>query len=276
MMREEELLAKRLVELSHQSFHRGIITYTDFLNLNEQSILHALPKDSLYTEYVLFGGYDSAERQMAAFLPDDALSLRGRYTCAAGSPEEEPGGSKGADRDFFIDRMAVMRISPLHEKYADTLTHRDYLGAIMNLGLERGKMGDILIDGSDALVFIEAKLKGFLKEELARIRHTSVLVSEEDWDDFRYTQNVQEIRGTVSSVRLDALLSLAFSSSRSKLSGLIAAGKVFVNGRLITSNGYHIKEQDIISVRGLGKFQYMEQLSVTKKNRACVLIHRYL
>lgn len=137
-------------------------------------------------------------------------------------------------------------------------------------------MGDILIDGLDALIFVDAKLKDFLKEELTRVRHTSVLVSEEDWDDFRYTQNVQEIRGTVSSLRLDALLSLAFASSRSKLTGLIEAGKVFVNGRLMTSNGYHIKEQDIISVRGMGKFQYVEQLSVTKKNRICVRIHKYI
>nr|WP_302135000.1 YlmH/Sll1252 family protein [uncultured Schaedlerella sp.] len=274
MMRDEELLAKRLSELSRQSFHRGIITYTDFLNLNEQTILHALPKDSLYTGYILFGGYDSAERQMAAFLPEDALSLRGRYTGIPGDSDEKEGGSTG--RYFFKDRMAVLRITPLHEKYSDSLTHRDYLGAIMNLGLERGKIGDILIDGPDALVFIDSKLKEFLREELTRIRHTSVSVSEEDWDDFQYIQNVQETRGTVSSLRLDALLSLAFASSRSKFTGLIEAGKVFVNGRLMTSNGYHIKEQDIISVRGMGKFQYVEQLSVTKKNRICVRIHKYI
>ena len=89
MMRDEELLAKRLSELSRQSFHRGIITYTDFLNLNEQTILHALPKDSLYTGYILFGGYDSAERQMAAFLPEDALSFRGRYTGIPGDSDEK-------------------------------------------------------------------------------------------------------------------------------------------------------------------------------------------
>ena len=214
MMKDEELLAKRLSELSRQAFHRGIITYTDFLNLNEQSILHALPKNSLYTEYVLFGGYDGAERQMAAFLPDDALSLRCRY----GAEQEREGGMP-PEVELFSDRIAVLEISPLHAKYADELTHRDYLGALMNLGV---------------------------------------------------------IKGTVSSVRLDALLALAFSSSRSSLTGLIGAGKVFVNGRLTTSNGCHIREQDIISVRGMGKFRFAGQLSVTKKNRICVLIHKYI
>lgn len=271
-------MAKRLVELSRQSFQRGIITYTEFLNLNEQSILHTLPKNSLYTGYVVFGGYDSAERQMAAFLPEDALSLRGKYHYKFSEFSDNNESISGISKDvvFFADKIAVLRISPLHKKFADKLSHRDYLGAIMNLGLERGKLGDILIDDSDALIFADTRLKDFLKAELTRIRHTSVLVSEENWDDFRYTQKVQEIKGTVSSVRLDALLSLAFSSSRTKLTGLIEAGKVFVNGRLTTSNGCQIKEQDIISVRGMGKFKYAGELSITKKNRIYVLIHKYI
>lgn len=275
MMREEEQLTKRLLELSRQSFHRGIITYTDFLNLNEQSILHTLPKDSLYTDYVTFGGYDSAERQMAAFLPEDALSLRGRYSKGFFEGSEE---ITAIDQNaaFFISEIAVLRISPLHQKYVDELTHRDYLGAMMSLGLERGKLGDILVDKTDALLFIASNLKEFVKEELTRIRHTSVMVSEEAWHNFHYALKYEEIKGTVPSVRLDALLSLAFSSSRSKLTGLIEAGKVFVNGRLATSNSIHVKERDLISVRGMGKFQYIESLSVTKKNRVYVLLHKYI
>ena len=135
---------------------------------------------------------------------------------------------------------------------------------------------NILMDDPKALVFLDAKLKAFVMEELTRIRRTSVQTAEVDFQDFSYTPNVQEIKGTVSSVRLDALLALAFSSSRSSLTGLIGAGKVFVNGRLTTSNGCHIREQDIISVRGMGKFRFAGQLSVTKKNRICVLIHKYI
>ena len=75
MLKEEQLLEKRFLELSRTAFHRNIITYTDFLNLNELNILHTIPKTELYCNYVTFGGYDTAERQMAAFVPD-ALSLR--------------------------------------------------------------------------------------------------------------------------------------------------------------------------------------------------------
>ena len=75
MQKEEELLRKRLIELSKIAYHRNFITYTDFLNLNELNILHSMPKDTLYTPYRTFGGYASSERQIAAFLPD-ALCLR--------------------------------------------------------------------------------------------------------------------------------------------------------------------------------------------------------
>ena len=73
--KEVHLLERRLIDLSRVAYQRDIITFTDFLNLNEQNILHTLPKDSLYTGYILFGGYASAERQMAAFI-HEALSLR--------------------------------------------------------------------------------------------------------------------------------------------------------------------------------------------------------
>ena len=101
-------------------------------------------------------------------------------------------------------------------------------------------------------------------------------VTIENVNEFRYSPNIKEVRGTVSSLRLDSLLSLAFSASRSKLVAYIENGKVFVNGKLITSNGYQIKEDDIISVRGLGRFQFKETLSQTKKGRYYVTLHLYI
>lgn len=259
MQKEEQLLEKRLLELSRLAYNRGIITYSDFLNLNELNILHSLPKNSLYTRYITFGGYEAAERQMAAFLPD-ALSLRGEK-------EKLP---------VFINELCVLRISPLHEKYAEELTHRDYLGALLNLGIERNKTGDILIDQKEALVFVKPKLCAFLKEELTRVRHTAVMVNEEPVLHLNYEPRYEEICGTVASVRLDSLLALAFSTSRSRLTGLIETGKVFVNGKLITSNGYQVKEEDIISVRGMGKFRFCEEMNKTKKQRVFVRILKYI
>lgn len=251
MQKEELMLQKRLIELSRISYQRGIVTYSDFLNLNELNILHTIPKQELYGSYRLFGGYDFSERQMAAFLPD-ALCY-----------------------EYFYP-ISVLKIRPLQKKFSETLSHRDYLGAILNLGIERNKLGDILVQNEYAILFIHQSLEQFIIDELRRIRHTSVIAEPQSFEQFSYTPKIEEKKGTVSSLRLDSLLALAFSSSRSKLVTYIENGRVFVNGKLVTSNGYQIKENDIISVRGLGRFQYKELSAQTKKGRYFVTIHLYV
>ena len=264
MQKEEQFLEKRLLDLSKAAYNRDIITFSDFLNLNELNILHTIPKNQLYAGYVTFGGYDYAERQLAAFLPD-ALSLRT-------SLEDD----SYFVREIFAEKISVLRIRPVNEKYAEDLTHRDYLGAVLNLGVERKHIGDILILEKEALLFVKPHFKDLLCDELTRVRHTFVLVEEQKMQEFHYEPRYKEIQGTVASLRLDCLLGVAFSLSRTKLSGMIEGGKVFVNGKLMTSNGYHIKEGDIISVRGMGKFKFVRQLSVTKKNRLSILLNLYV
>ncbi len=253
------LLEKRFTELSRNAYQRDIITYSDFLNLNEQNILHTLPKDRLYTRFMSFGGYDTAERQMAAFIPD-ALYLRW------GKKEPE-----NIDYPF-----RALRISPLNKKFAGELSHRDYLGAVLNLGIERSRTGDILIDGESALIFVHRDIANVVSGELTRVRHTSVRADELPLSKISYTPSYEEIRGTVASVRLDSLLALAFSSSRTRLTGLIEGAKVYVNGRLVTSNGYQPAEGDVISVRGMGKFRFESSGSRTRKNRIMVVIFKYV
>ena len=251
MQKEELLLQRRFLELSKIAYQREIVTYSDFLNLNELNILHTTPKQEFYSCYKTFGGYEHSERQMVAFLPD-ALCF---------------------EKDYPI---SILKIEPLQKKFAEELSHRDYLGAILNLGIERCKFGDILVQDDGAILFTHRSLEKVITDELCRIRHTQVRVTALQEHDFNYEPNLKEIKGTVSSLRLDSLLALAFSTSRSKLVSYIENGRVFVNGKLITSNGYQIKEDDIVSVRGLGRFQYKELVSKTKKERLYVTIHLYI
>ena len=120
------------------------------------------------------------------------------------------------------------------------------------------------------------KISDFLCDNLIRIKHTVVLCQ-------RFSGSIQDIPikfekidGTVASIRLDTLLALAWNASRSSLVSLIEEGRVFVNGKCITSNGYHIKEQDLISARGLGRFVYKGVLTQTKKGRFHVRIEEYI
>lgn len=251
MNKEETLLQKRLIELARTAYIRGIITFSDFLNLNELNILHTTPKHLFQSQYVTYGGYGLSERQMVAFLPD-ALYYAFQYP------------------------FRILEIQPLNRRFSEELGHRDYLGAVMNLGIERCKLGDIMIDGEKALLFVREELADYVIENLTRIKHTSVQVHTAPELAASYEPRYEELKGTVASVRLDSVLSLAYPLSRSKLTAYIEGGRVFVNGKLITSNGYRLKEGDIISVRKMGRIVYDGVLSETKKGRYLAAIRRYL
>ncbi|MGN0355452.1 MAG: RNA-binding protein [Muricoprocola sp.] len=254
MNKEETLFSKRLSDLAVRADRKNIVLYSDFLNLNELNIFHSCAKDLSFIKTRTFGGYEMAERQIIAFIPDALFC--------------EPGND-----DYPI---RVLRIEPSSKKYAEELTHRDYLGTILGLGIERSTIGDILCDKKGAFVFCLDKIADYILSELVRIKHTSVLVHEVALEEIHYEPEFELIKGSVASVRLDTLLALAFSSSRSSLGGLIEGGSVFVNGKLITSNGYKVKEQDIISVRGHGRFRYRGIVSQTRKGRVLVEVEKYV
>ena len=250
MNKEEIMLRKRLEELSNQAYQRDIVTFSDFLNLNELNILHTIPKDMFPAHYETYGGYELAERQMVAFLPD-ALYYEYQYPIYA------------------------LSITPANRKYAEDLGHRDYLGAILNLGIERCKIGDLAIQEQDCIIFCCENMADYISEQLTRVRHTMVTLKKLALDKFTYSPDLKEQTGTVASIRLDAVLSIGFSVSRSKIVGLIEDGKVYVNGKLITSNGYRLKENDIISIRGYGRIIYEGIISETRKGRYMVRIYKY-
>lgn len=257
-MEKEELFKKRMSELSKKAYFRGILTFSDFLDLNQQNILHSQCR-SLEENGVrirLFGGYETAERQMAAFVPD-AFCCREDFSYE----EEYP--------------ISCMKISPLNKKFSEALTHRDYLGSILNLGLDRSKIGDILLQQDCAYVFCHSAVCEYLIGEISRIRHTSVLAQKVQSEMELPDPKREEISGTVASLRLDSIIALAFHTSRSSMIPFIEGGKVFVNGKSVVSNGYVMKDGDIVSVRGKGKFQFGSTTCKTKKNRCHVVLYRY-
>ncbi|WP_346663539.1 YlmH/Sll1252 family protein [uncultured Merdimonas sp.] len=250
MTKEEIMLQKRFGELSRTAYNRGIVTFSDFLNLNELNILHTIPKDQLSSRYETFGGYDFSERQMAAFLPD-ALYYEYEYP------------------------IQILEILPVNRKFAEELTHRDYLGAIMNLGIDRSKIGDILTRKDSAILFLKEELAGYVSGELTKVRHTAVKVNLLSSFQEDFEPEYEVLKGTVPSVRLDTILAIAYPLSRNKITSLIESARVFVNGRLITSNGYRLREEDIISVRKMGRIRYDGILSETKKGRYLITVRKY-
>jgi Uncharacterized conserved protein, contains S4-like domain len=252
--KDEQILRKRLKELANTAYTRGICLYSDFLNLNEQNVFLSLKNELPMIKYFANGGFIDAERKILCFYGKDSKV-----------GEEE--------LDYPI---SCIKIVPLNQKFSDAFSHRDFLGAVLNLGLDRSKIGDILILENAGYLFAHQTISNFIIDNLVRVKHTMVSCTLVDCKDFDYQPKYKEISGTVSSVRLDSILAVAFHTSRSSLSGLIEGGKVSVGGKIILSNSYNLKEKDVVSVRGLGKFQFVGTSYQTKKGRYSVQVLLYV
>ena len=142
-------IVRRFIDLSRQADTKGIVLFSDFLNMNEINLLEQ-NKSDLCSSYSLFGGYEYAERQMVAFQPD-ALYYNWEFP------------------------ISCIQYRPVNEKFAQDLSHRDVLGAIMHLGIERSLIGDILFQKKEVFVFCHQKISSYLLEELSQIKRTQVI-----------------------------------------------------------------------------------------------------
>ena len=231
---------KRFNELYNRAYGRGIRCFTDFLNMEEQSIL-----ENTYLPCIKFGGYDGCERVVACF-------------------------GEGADKyDFPI---ALLELAPVNQKFADKLTHRDFLGTLMGLGIKRELLGDIVVSENTGYLFCLDPLSDFIADSLTRIKHTVISVKRLDELPKSAVRETEEKQVIVSSLRLDALISAVFKLSRSESNKLFSQDKVYVNSKSVSNNSYQLKDGDIISVRGFGRIYYVSQLKTTKKNRIVVQI----
>lgn len=251
--KEEQILKRRLLDLANTAYRRGICIFSDFLNLNEQNIFYSLKNDIPRIKYFAYGGFSDAERKVLCFCGNDNIT-------------------EDMNMEYPI---ACIKVVPINQKFSDSLNHRDFLGAVLNLGLDRSKIGDILINENEGYLFVHMQISEFITDQLIKVKHTNVNCKQIECEDFHYEPKFAEITGTVSSVRLDSILSVAFHSSRSSLTGLIEGGKVSVGGKIITSNSYTLKENDVISVRGYGKFIFVGTSYQTKKGRYSVKVLLY-
>lgn len=250
MTRDETLLLKRFIDLSRQAQQKNIVLFSDFLNLNEQNIFEQGISE-LYSGYEMSGGFPNSERQMVAFLPD-ALCYTWNYP------------------------ISCLKIFPLNRKFADKLTHRDVLGSLMNLGIERSMLGDILIEEDFIYVFCQDKIKDYIMQELTRIRHTSVQSEEILCFEMDIVPKTEKSEGIITSNRLDSIIACICKISRSQANEWIRNGKVYINSREMTNTTYACKSSEIISVRSVGRFLFQGAFGETRKGRLKIKYERYI
>lgn len=241
--KELQQLRKRIAELARKSYEHNIYTYTGFLSMAEQDVFYGMGAEVKGADYQLFGGREGCERQILRFGSADSL---------------------GYEEEFPIVCLAV---KPLIEKFADAVTHRDFLGALMNLGIDRSTVGDIFIVGKSAYVFCLDKIADYIIENLDKVKHTNVRCEAVDALAELPTAEPEEIRFTVASERADGIIAKVYNLSRNQSLLLFRERKIYVNGRLNENNSYVMKNGDIVSVRGYGRFVYYGAGHETKKGK---------
>lgn len=250
MNTDVELLKKRFSELARRAADGGYFTFTDFLGLLEQSAFNEI-KRGLPTEFTAFGGFDGAERIMLRF----------------GSEEEI-----GYSAQFPIKTILI---KPKSEKFAEKLSHRDFLGSLMNLGIERECLGDIVIKENRAYLFASEDIAPFIISSLDRVRNTDVTAEEctLSGDFVPYKTETKMVQ--ISSERLDAVIARVFHLSRDDAQALFKRGLVFVDGRLIESTSHTPRVGDRITVRTLGRIKYLGVTGTSRKGKLNVIIEVY-
>ena len=239
MKNNENDSLKRFEELKSRAESRDIWVYSDFLDMNLQSLLLTHIKNG----FTLYGGYEGAERNIAVF------------------------GNEGNIGYAACPPVVCVKISPLSQKFSEELTHRDYLGSLMALGLKRETLGDIVTDGADAYVFCLDTAAGFIADNLIQVRKTSVSCEITESLPQLKSETPVEKEINIASERLDVIIGAVYNLSRSASALLFKAQKVYVNARLVESTSFIPKDGDKISVRGYGRFVFNGTLRETRKGR---------
>jgi RNA-binding protein YlmH len=247
---EDKILLARLWDKISAGIRKNIPVSTCFLAPREQEMTRYLFGNlpGLYA----FGGYEDATRKLLVYLPEylteDSLFEEADICCL---------------RATFYE--------------ADALSHRDFLGALMGAGIGRETVGDICVATGSCDFFVAKQIAPYLLQNLESVGRTKIKLKEVPLKEAYIPQpEVQEIRDTLASLRLDSVISAGFRISRSSAADYICAGKAVLNGLPCEKPDKAVEEGAVLSVRTLGKIRLKTVGGQTKKGRISVIIERYL
>jgi len=253
IMNEETLIKRKILDAATKAYQQNIYTYTNFLGISELAVYHSMSKDLSFIEHHCFGGNDACERQMIQF---------------------------GSEKDFgYSEKFPIhlIKISPLSPKFAEKLNHRDYLGALMNTGIERSLLGDIIIKELDAYLFCVNHISDFITKNVFSVKHTNVTCTICNDTAIEMLQpKLKELEVIAASPRVDAVVASITKLSRNSANDLFAAKKIYINGICCENKSCQLKAGDILVIRGTGKFIYESCGNETRKGRVYIHLKQYI
>ncbi len=258
-MNERDLLISHVSELKRKAEENSMITVTNFLTDEQISNLTFLEKiNNKYVDTFYYGGYDEAQRQIVVFVPK-FYAVNDIYTFFVENEEDNPVCLLKLQKDRF-----------------SALSHRDYLGAVMGLGVTREMIGDIVAFDDGAYIFCVKKIAKYLCENLSKVGKGTVECVKCDFSEFSlHQENLEDVFSSVASLRLDNIISAAFNLSRCSASQVIKQGSVFVNNAQCLKSDFNVKQGDKLVLRGKGKTVLKEIKGETKKGRIHIIIKKY-
>ena len=247
----DRLFYSRLEDMTHQCSKNSMCVFSKFLD--ERQCILAQQWCSGNTGNLMFrlwGGFEQAKRKILAVYPDYC--------------------------DSFVTDEYPLRCLTFTYRQQDKLTHRDFLGTFMGMNFKRELIGDIVTDEGIAQVFVTDVAAGLISSQVRKIGKIGVKVSDSQPFSLEVKQEYKEISGTVASMRLDCIVSLAAGVSREKAGVMIRSEKIDVNHFAVTSLSHELHEGDVISVRGCGRFILAEMGGMTAKNRVHILLKKFI
>lgn len=254
---DDKICLSQVLEKIEFSRTREKIEYTDFLDMYQISLVENFLRKIRFNNYQLFGGYDESERKILIVYPE-----------------------KYNDRMIEKNYNKMLKIVRLElpEEEHDKYSHRNYLGGIVKLGLKREKVGDILVSNDGADIIVVDDFAEILKNELPSLtRFESSKIYLEELSNLRKKEiKIEEVSIIVPSLRLDNIVSDLARTSRSKAAEIINQERVFVNGQNETKLSKQVKLNDVITIRGKGRFIIREFTGTTRSGRTVIKIDKYI
>ena len=247
---EDKILMARILDKINAAIDNFYTVVTDFCDPYQQTVLTPVLAKVPGISFMWTGGYDEAERRRLVIIPEHLKFNEG-----------EAG-------------LTVLRLTG-RTQFAN-LTHRDFLGAVLALGIKREKIGDIIVTPEGCQIIVDQAVAGYIAAQLTKVGRLAVKVEEGPIESLAVPdKTVKEIFATVPSLRLDAVAAVGFGVSRSKLTAEILGEKVKVNWLAITDCSFPIKEGDVLSIRGRGRVEVGLVKGKTKKDRISLTLKRY-
>lgn len=248
---EGEETVRKLVDLAETVQRNQKFRISGFLDPFGQEIAETVAANYDRIRVDFAGGYQGAERCRAVFIHEDF-----------------PGG---------MPEAGIECIEAAWNGQFARLSHRDVLGALMGLGIERDRIGDLLVANDRVRILCDSKMAEYLLASLTQIGAVGVSCARMALSEIApKEERCKEIRATVASLRVDSIAASGFGSSRSRAAADIAADKLKLNWQPVKSASKIVKEGDILSLRGRGRLEVAEVRGTTKKGRTVVVLRRYL